>query len=412
MSEKIILNPFTGKLQKITDSATIEAIENNIVNLGFRVAINGDYSEFEMAGKTIDEYEDESGIDTVDSDGQRYDSDGEYYQPLDNEGGIDSFTKLMLHCNGTEGSTIFTDSSSSPKTVTANADAQIDTAQKKFGTASGLFDGTGDYLSTPDSDDFHLGSGAFTIDFWVRFSSLAGEQNIYSQRNGADFQRLNWAPNRWEFQYEAGGTSVGLSKSWTPTINTWYHVAVVRGWGGNANDFAICVDGTQIGSTTTDSDTLNNISAQFIIGVLDGTGDYFNGHIDEFRWSKGVARWTSNFTPPTGEYTVSTGFENMTLISEAHSVDSAPSTIDLVLREEDVDSITLNTDLLAYASRDDGATWEQGTLSVDNTFDANSRILKCSCNVSGQPSGTDLRYKIVTANEKDLKIHGTARLWS
>jgi len=70
-------------------------------------------------------------------------------------------------------------------TVTAYGNAQIDTAQSKFGGASGLFDGAGDYLSTPDSEDWNFGSGDFTIDFWVRFNSLPGvgaQRCLYSQR--------------------------------------------------------------------------------------------------------------------------------------------------------------------------------------------------------------------------------------
>src|SRR3990167_5725818 len=75
----------------------------------------------------------------------------------------DSYTQLLLHCDGVDAATTFTDEIG--KAVTANGNAQIDTAQKKFGTASGLFDGTGDYLSLADSDDWNFGAGDFTIDF-------------------------------------------------------------------------------------------------------------------------------------------------------------------------------------------------------------------------------------------------------
>src|SRR3989338_6322305 len=83
----------------------------------------------------------------------------------------DSYTKLMLHMEGADAGTTFTDTETTPKAVTANGNAQIDTAQSKFGGASGLFDGAGDYLTIPSSSAFDFGTGNFTIDFWVRLAS-------------------------------------------------------------------------------------------------------------------------------------------------------------------------------------------------------------------------------------------------
>src|SRR3990167_7740340 len=75
-------------------------------------------------------------------------------------------TSLMLHMDGADASTTFTDETG--KTVTANGNAQIDTAQSKFGGAAALFDGAGDYLTVSGSADWDLGTGDFTIDFWFR----------------------------------------------------------------------------------------------------------------------------------------------------------------------------------------------------------------------------------------------------
>jgi hypothetical protein len=73
---------------------------------------------------------------------------------------------LLLYGNGINGSTSIIDSSPSPKTVTAFGNAQISTAQSKFGGSSIAFDGTGDYLTVPDNDNFALGNGNFTIECW------------------------------------------------------------------------------------------------------------------------------------------------------------------------------------------------------------------------------------------------------
>src|SRR3989339_404521 len=78
-----------------------------------------------------------------------------------------------------------------PKTVTANGDAIQTTAQFKFSSKSGVFDGTGDYLSLADSEDWNFGTGDFTIDCWVRFNTVAGYQTF-----GAQYVDIN---NFWEF---------------------------------------------------------------------------------------------------------------------------------------------------------------------------------------------------------------------
>jgi len=194
-------------------------------------------------------------------------------------------------------------------TIVAYGNAQIDTAQSRFGGASGLFDGTGDYLSVPDSADWNFGTGDFTIDFWVRFNALpgaGGAMMFYSQRvddnNRVNFFLYNDAGTyKWWFRVFSGGVNlIDVQKNAVAlATGTWYHVAVVR----NGNDFMIFQDGTQCGTTVTDSDLIPNLAAALEIGAYaSGFSDGLNGWLDEFRVSKGVARWTSDFTPPTARY--------------------------------------------------------------------------------------------------------------
>ena len=221
--------------------------------------------------------------------------------------GIDEYTKLLLHCDGADESTTFTDSEYTPKTVTAVGNAQIDTAQSKFGGASGLFDGTGDYLSTPDHADWYFGTGDWTIDCWIRFTALPTSFNvqfIVSQTQDATNRWSNYLWNdsgtyKWSIQSKATGevtldapkNSPGLS------INTWYHMAFVR----NGSNFHIFQAGTQCGTTEVSTTDFLNIVGDLQVGAREAGGN-FNGHIDEFRISKGIARWTANFTPPTKAY--------------------------------------------------------------------------------------------------------------
>lgn len=217
----------------------------------------------------------------------------------------DSYTKSLLHMNGSDGSTTFTDESG--KTWTANGNAQIDTAQSKFGGASGLFDGAGDYLSTPDHADFVLGSGDWTFDLRLRWNSTGGAgtyPNLIAQRadgnnyftvfRSVDTNRITVT------QVDGGVIRWNFRANWTPSTGVWYHVAALR-YGSTPFIF---IDGTSLAvteDTAISGKTAADIAAQVTLGEWNGTA-VFNGWIDEFRFSKGIARWTANFTPPTSEY--------------------------------------------------------------------------------------------------------------
>jgi hypothetical protein len=354
----------------------------------------------------LDEYEDETGIDTAASTNESYNATDDCYTPTE---GWDSYIKLLLHCNGTDGSQTFIDEIG--KTVTAIGNAQIDTAQSKFGGASGLFDGAGDYLSIPDSDDWNFGSGDFTIDLWVRFNSVAGTQMLVGQlaEGGIDNSWfLYWTtPEYIKFGYSTDGINITtVTRGWAAVVNTWYHIAVVR----NGDNLYFFVDGIQAGTTYNMSGAVIYNSSRILeIGTQNsGVNDPFNGWLDEVRISKGIARWTTNFTPPTSEY--SQTVENMTLISQNFTAKTQPSSARIVIFEEDVDTITLNTDLKAYASRDGGTTWDQITLADKGNYASGKRILHGTVDLTS--SGTTMKYKITTHNNKNLKLHSTGLLWA
>lgn len=222
-------------------------------------------------------------------------------------GGIDSFTKLMLHADGADGSTTFTDSELTPKTVTAAGDAQIDTAQKVFGTGSALFDGTGDYLTTADHADWTIGTGSYTFDARVRFADLPADGDnrvLFSQATDDSNFRVLYINNlvgAYRILFNSTQFGAPMVFATTLSINTWYHIA----WVKSGNDYLVFKDGVQQGTTLTDTTDLEDLTGALEIGRVNVSGGilYFNGHMDEIRISKGVARWTSNFTPPSGPYT-------------------------------------------------------------------------------------------------------------
>jgi hypothetical protein len=190
--------------------------------------------------------------------------------------------------------------------MTAYGNAQIDTGQSEFGGASGLFHGSGDYLSTPDSADWAFGAGDFTIDFWVRWATLPtsyNHQRFYIQyADGGHFVYFDLFNNagtyRFDFASYGGTSNVYLSNAAVSlSTGVWYHVALVR----NGNNVYVYKDGTQVGSAAW-TGTVPDLAATVIIGATSDGSSCLNGWLDEFRVSKGIARWTSNFTPPTGAY--------------------------------------------------------------------------------------------------------------
>jgi len=224
--------------------------------------------------------------------------------------GNDSFTKLLIHANGSDASTTFRDSASGAKTITAGGNAQIDTAQSRFGNSSALFDGTGDYLSTASHADWDFGTSDFTIDFWVRFNVLPTTGNFM-----AFFTQYTDASNRFGiriggtgdyrigfFAVSGGSTVIDQGYFWSAvTTGVWYHFAVAR---SSTSTWYLFIDGTRVSNDINEgaSTSVPDLSGTVYIGSQNTTERILNGWIDELRVSKGIARWTANFTPPTAEY--------------------------------------------------------------------------------------------------------------
>ena len=221
--------------------------------------------------------------------------------------GGDTYTKLLLHMDGTDGSQTFVNSSPQAHSITAKGNARIVTAQSEFGGASGLFHGSGDYLSLADSPDWAL-TGDFTIDFWIRFNSLPSpgtNETPYSQvvdaNNRYCFSVYNTAGiYQYQMRIVSGGKAIiaaDVSSNGLST-NTWYHIAWVR----SGSSFYVFQNGIQASTTQTGPGAGPDLAAAVQIGSYGTTLSYVNGWIDEFRISNGIARWTSNFTPPTVPY--------------------------------------------------------------------------------------------------------------
>ena len=213
--------------------------------------------------------------------------------------GNPSATSLLLHMDGSNLSTVFTDSSNNPLTVTANGNAKVSTAQSRFGGASGLFDGSGDYLSVAPTSALEF-TGDFTIELWA------------NPNNNSDMILLSSSTdqNIQIFRINEGGSGllscfINDTRILQPiaaniTVSTQQHLAICRS-GSNTRLFR---EGTQIGPTNTSwtgSFSMNIVGTYFFSGSRYGSLEY-NGYIDELRAIKGRALYTANFTPPTGPF--------------------------------------------------------------------------------------------------------------
>ena len=230
--------------------------------------------------------------------------------------GIDSDTKLLIHFDGADEAQAYT--AETGQTVTFEANAQLDTAQKKFGTASLLLDGTDDKVTVPDSLDWVFGDGNFTIEGWFRFNAAADgiRYNLVGQflntQNYFIFRRE--ATDKLQIYFESGDIGIGsfaTTNDWKPNTAQWYHLAVVR----NGAACLLFIDGvSQAVTQTTAWGTLPDYASDLMIGDWEHSALYpFNGWMDEIRISKGVARWTANFTPPTVPYPILQSYSESTI---------------------------------------------------------------------------------------------------
>lgn len=211
--------------------------------------------------------------------------------------------KLLLGFEGADASTTFTDESSAAKTCTAIGNGQIDTAQFKFGASSYLGDGTGDACRAGGATDADFNSNnnatPWTFEGFVRFNSTAGDQAIFGKWNPPTtgyLLRMTGGSLDWLNFF---GTNISFA-GWSPGTGTWFHVCVDY----NGTKCRIYTDGVMRASATANqklSDTVQN----FAVGAQSGgAGRSFNGWIDEFRYTNGIARYDSDsgYTVPAAAY--------------------------------------------------------------------------------------------------------------
>lgn len=228
--------------------------------------------------------------------------------PTPSIGGDEFFSNvvLLMHFEGTDNSVVFTDVLAHP--FTANGAAKISTAKNKFGSASGSFPGNGT-ATTPDSEDWNLAASDFTIEAYVYRTGI----DAYSSPIVAQWHRGDVAGNSWTFVIEPGSNNLalGISTSGSNDIGvssgvpvpafSWIHVAVTR----EAGILRFWIDGIKAGADTTREAAFFSSALPLAVGgaaFATDQGTEFIGFIDELRITKGKARYSTNFTPPSSSF--------------------------------------------------------------------------------------------------------------
>jgi hypothetical protein len=165
--------------------------------------------------------------------------------------------------------------------------AQISTAQSKFGSGSIFLDGTGDGVYAPSSQNFAL-PGDFTIEFWLYQTATSGEGTAVYNPTTNGFNIFMSISGNWGIA--RSNVAIDNNFGTTPSFNTWNHIAISR----NTGTIRAFVNGNQVFSG---ANPTSYVAGPLQIGIS-GFGS-ITGYIDDLRITKGYARYTANFTPPS-----------------------------------------------------------------------------------------------------------------
>ena len=424
-----------ARLTAIEAAGVDESVILNIYLNSFRIAILGSYAVMNMVKGISDEYEDETGIDTGASENEDYDSENDLYSPSAGAakatGGTITYDENYVIHTFTENGTFEPNSSFNVETLVIAGGGGGGSNHAGGGGAGGLlYDaehavtakeysiivGAGGAGGSTDSDRGDNGSDSVFDDKTADGGGGGGNRHttLYDGLDGGS----GGGGGGDEATQGTGGTGTGGQgydggDAYAPSQGA----ASSGGGGGGAG--GIGANGASYDGGAGGIGVAKSISGSAITYAVGGEGgDNSNTGTRDTEAGAGggggAGATGAGTDGLTGVVVIKYlgGGGNMTLISEKFTADEAPDEARIIIFEEDVDEITLNTDIKAYASRDDGANWTQITLTDEGDYSGSKRILTGTADISGQPSSTDMVYKIESLNEKDLNIHGAALSWA
>jgi hypothetical protein len=212
-------------------------------------------------------------------------------------GGNDSFTKLLLHFDGNA-----TDSSLTARgTGTMGGSVTFSTTTKKFGTHAAQWGASGSFTFTNHAD-FDFGAGDFTVDWWEYRTAKAASQPVFARSYPVTYSPFLIWSSATDVVFHSSTNSTSWNAAPGNIVgsmdnNVWNHFAIAR----SGNTLYFFKNGV-LTSTYPFNFTLPAWGQNPVLGAALNGPYIFVGYMDEFRWSKGIARWTANFSPPTAPY--------------------------------------------------------------------------------------------------------------
>lgn len=334
-----------------------------------------------------------------------------YFQPR-------ALLALYLQMEGvTDNSSYVANGTGASNGTFTNTAITFDSVNFKVGTQSAVFNGTTSQISLGSTYQRYtnLTNEDFTLSTWVRFSGAPGTFCIMSRGQNSGAQK-SWVASilsdriRFSYTTNSGSTMIDADSTTTSwSTSTWYHIEITR----VGNTLYFFKDGVALGTADVTGVSIStSSSSQCRIGN-DGVGaasqNFFNGNMDDFRFYLGHGIHTSGFTPDT---TTLTDFDIQNMVAQFPSSPApvVPTRAYVMWSYRDsTQTPTLNTDLKVWASRDNGTTWTQitniATLGINGYSGG-------YVDISGQPSGSTVKIKFETFNNKRYRIGPTMFAWS
>ena len=413
-----------------------DKLVNDLSTLALREATQSNRVAVGTSSQYIDVFQDATGYTNGATTARNsseyissiYDTTGQYTS--------DSNTLLLLHGDGSNDGTTFTDSSSNSRSAIVTGTVVTKTAIKKFGTASIYFgdgDGSagshGNALSWADSTDWNAGTNEWTVECWTYITSNAsgsgnssfeyggqaysdstdngGSYHMSIQSNGEfqhnTYNRSGTGDNTGNYQVTSGGSN-------TVPLNTWTHLA----WTRQGNTVRLYKNGVQSATGAIDSTAsykmLNNndLGGKWWLSrrAYNSNYGYIRGYVDEYRVSNNN-RYPdgTSFTP--GNTTAINATGNFTCPTITASSTSSMGA--MITYQDNAGTNALNTDIVLQLSADNGSNFSTATLTAMPDFSSGIKMAKV--NDLAVTAGTQLKYKISFANQsnsKNARIRGVS----
>ena len=434
-----------GNLPNTITAAEHNRLKDNILMNAFRIAINGSLVKYNMIDGIMDEFEDESGVDTGASTNEDYDSANDLYSPAGGgakaTGGVITYDgDYVVHTFSSDGT--FTPASAfnvEYLVVAGGGSGGCHAAASCGGGGAGGLRTAIGLGVTAQAYGVTVGAGGAAVTTASVgqgndgedsvFSSITsagggggGEGNVSNGRTGgssggggySDFTSVDPTPagqgNRGgdvtgATGGSAGGGGKGAVGAGTADVNGGAGgVGEANSITGGAVTYAGGGGGGSHGAGSAGAGGTGGGGAGGVAGT-DGLGGGGGGQ-DQSGASSGAGGSGVVIIKYLG------GADNMTLVSESTEAEANPDNIRMFIVQEDVDAITVGTDIKAYCSRTNGAAYLEVTLTDEGDIEDSGRILSGNVDVSGQTADSTIRWKVETLNNKDQNIKGVGLLWN